>query len=261
MRNRRKNRQAGTTLVEMVVTLLLFGILMGMIVGILSPAAKIFIRLQRLQYAQAIVDNTIRQLCTLAEGATEYVKIYEDCGPATDISLAADGGHANGAGVAEGLALEFVNTEGYIVLISAQGCGVTGLYQSDQRMGKAEAVDGGRLLARYYAPSVASNTYEYIWKRESPTGTGQEMAARAVGRVFPEGYYMGNELEIVFSYPEDEAGKIPADTEPVNYLEAEVRLYRDGEGGKVLAARDSVVLDFRYPLVRKDGVTARTDDP
>ncbi len=258
MRKRKKNRQAGTTLVEMVVTLLLFSILMGMIVGILSPAAKIFIRMQRLQYAQAIVDNTIQQLRSLTEEATEYLKIYEDCSPQTDLSQAGTGGNAGGQGAAEGLALEFVNAEGYIVLISAQGCEKTGLYQSDQRVGETEAVEGGRLLARYYAPSGVSDTYEYIWKREDPAGAGWEMAARAVGRVFPEGYYMGNDLEIMFFYPEDAAGNIPAETEAVRYLEAEVRLYRDGGEGRVLAAQERVVLDFRYPLVRNDQVTART---
>ena len=58
----RRYRKSGTSLVEMVVTLLVFGIMMTMMVGVLSPAAKIFVRIQKLQYAQIILDNTIQEL-------------------------------------------------------------------------------------------------------------------------------------------------------------------------------------------------------
>ena len=53
----RRYRKSGISLVEMVVTLLIFSIMMTMMVGVLSPAAKIFIRIQKLQYAQIILDN------------------------------------------------------------------------------------------------------------------------------------------------------------------------------------------------------------
>ena len=58
---KRKGR-SGTTLVEMVVTMLLSGMMMAMIAGIMSPAAKMFVRIQKQQFAQLIMDNTISQL-------------------------------------------------------------------------------------------------------------------------------------------------------------------------------------------------------
>ena len=44
------------SLVEMIVILLVFGIMMTMMVGILSAATKIYMRIQRLQNAQIILD-------------------------------------------------------------------------------------------------------------------------------------------------------------------------------------------------------------
>ena len=57
------------TLVELVVSMLLVAIIMAMVVGILSPAAKIFLRMQKLQYAQQILDNTAAQLQDMAGGS------------------------------------------------------------------------------------------------------------------------------------------------------------------------------------------------
>ena len=66
----RRYRKSGISLVEMVVTLLIFSIMMTMMVGVLSPAAKIFIRIQKLQYAQIILDNTIQELRGMTRDAT-----------------------------------------------------------------------------------------------------------------------------------------------------------------------------------------------
>ena len=80
MKKRWKRRQIkggeGTTLVELVVAMLLLGIIMTMIVGILSPAARLFLRMERLQRAQVILDNVILELQGIADNATGYVKIY-----------------------------------------------------------------------------------------------------------------------------------------------------------------------------------------
>ena len=55
---KRKGR-SGTTLVEMVVTMLLSGMMMAMIAGIMSPAAKMFVRIQKQQFAQLIMDLSL----------------------------------------------------------------------------------------------------------------------------------------------------------------------------------------------------------
>ena len=68
--------------------------------------------------------------------------------------------------------------------------------------------------------------------------------------VFPDRYYMGNYLEITYSYP---PGTSP--DEKVDYLEAEVRLYGDEEKNE-LVVKESVVLDLRYNVNRRDGATA-----
>ena len=109
----RKSRKSGMSLVEMVVTLLIFGIMMTMMVGVLSPAAKIFIRIQKLQYAQIILDNTIQELRGMTRDATGHVKIYEKCG--------SNDGLADQTGRDFGQGLEFVNEDGYVVLISTEG--------------------------------------------------------------------------------------------------------------------------------------------
>ena len=54
--------KSGTSLVEMVAALLIFSILMTMIVAVIHPASKIFVQMQRLQYAQVILDNTMQEL-------------------------------------------------------------------------------------------------------------------------------------------------------------------------------------------------------
>ena len=68
--------RAGTTLVELVVAMVIFGIMMTMVVGILSPAAKLFLHMEDLQRAEVILDNTVQELYGIAEEATGYVKIY-----------------------------------------------------------------------------------------------------------------------------------------------------------------------------------------
>ena len=197
----------------MVVTLLVFGIMMTMMVGVLSPAAKIFVRIQKLQYAQIILDNTIQELRGMTRDATGYIKIYEKCGETDRI--------ADQTGAQSGQGLEFVNEDGYVMLISTEGCPDTGIYRGSQLLSTVNPGDvpAGRLFARYYV-------------REK------------------DGYYMGNYLEITFSYP---SGTSPDGK--VDYLEAEVRLYSDAEKNEMVV-KESVVLDLRYHVNRQDRVTA-----
>ena len=237
----RKSRKSGMSLVEMVVTLLIFGIMMTMMVGVLSPAAKIFIRIQKLQYAQIILDNTIQELRGMTRDATGHVKIYEKCG--------SNDGLADQTGRDFGQGLEFVNEDGYVVLISTEGCPSTGIYRGSQLLSTVNLgyVPAGRLFARYY---VREKDAKYHYEDAS----GQPIA-RAVSSIFTDGYYMGNYLEIIFSYPPS-AGP----DEVVDYLEAEVRIYGDEQRNE-LVVKESVVLDLRYEVKRQDGITANRMTP
>ena len=70
-------KRDGTTLVETIVTMLLISIMFAMAATALSSAAKVFVREQRLQYAQSILDTTMTELRGIVENADGYIKIYE----------------------------------------------------------------------------------------------------------------------------------------------------------------------------------------
>lgn len=250
MEKTRKRRNAGTTLVELVVAMLLFSMISLIVIGVLSPAAKIFVRMQRLQFAQIILDNTIDELRTIVQEATEYVKIYENGKEVTDIIST---GTAGDNGKDQGLALEFLNQQGYVVLVSTQGCGETTIVRggklTDQEI---EVQEAGRLLTRYYAREKGTNRL-YLY-----TDSDETLISRAVSSVFTEGYYMGNYLKITFSYPTDAGGNvIHLDTDAdVAYLVADVELYGDQELTELIV-QDSVILDFKYPVKCKNSPTAK----
>lgn len=233
---RRLQSRSGATLVEMVVTLLLFGIMMSMVVAVVSPASKLFLRMQRLQRAQVILDNTIYELQAIAEQATEYVKIYSA------------GGDTTGAGgTGSGPMAEFVSPEGYVTLVSAEGCPPTHILMGGTDVETVDGVDEGRLLVRYYSRDISADPSlgaSYQYKKD-----GTE-AARAVARPFADGYYMGNYLKIEFSFP----GGI-AEGAAVDYVNAKVELYSDEERTQLVVWED-VVLELRYAAERVDAVTA-----
>lgn len=284
----RQKALAGTTLVEMVVTLLVFGILMSMVVAVLHPATKIFIRMQKLQYAQVILDNTIQELrgMVLEASGDGYVKVYARCevggtGDATDLTSGSSS--ANGYDIRDSLvnqptgrALEFVNLDGYAVLISADGIPDTDIYMGTENISSEDAIDKGRLAVRYY---VRNTNGKYNYKRgEIPN---RSYVARAVTPVFADGwkngnagpvtgYYMGNYLELEFSYPDTFEIVRDADGNPIldangnqqeyySYLNVKVSLYSAPERKpEHLVAQDTAVLDFRYPIKRLAGtVTAQ----
>lgn len=233
---RRIKGKSGLTLVELVVSMLLVSIMMAMVVGILSPAAKIFLRMQKLQYAEQILDNVAAQLRSMTGEATQYVKIYEDVDHIVDTK-----------GKDKGPVLEFVNPEGYVTLLYAGDDEIPAmdLMLEDTKIGTSEAVGKGRLSARYYnITDIAQYKYHYT-KSGSPV-------ARAVGKVFADGYYMGNYLQIEFAYP---AGT--TDGGSVTYLEATLSLYNNDDlQEEHLVAKEQTVLDLRYSVVRKDAETA-----
>lgn len=248
----RKKHKAGTTLVELVVSMLLFSMISLIVIGVLSPAAKMFVRMQRLQFARIILDNTIDELRGIVQEAAGYVKIYENGAETSDI-IGVDGDGMQGT--CEGPALEFLNSQGYVVLVSAQGCGETAIVRGGKLTEqKIEAQGGGRLLTRYYAsePGIDSS---YVYTDADKA----LLVSRAVSSVFPDGYYMGNYLEIVFSLPKDDDGSVITlrPDEIVGYLVADVRLYRD-EALTDLVVSDSVILDFKYPVKYREETTARS---
>lgn len=216
-----------------MVTLLLITILMAMAAVSLSSAFRIFLRIQKAQYAQSVLDTAMTELRTLTKDATVYVKIYGD---GTDVT--------GKPGASTGDAIEFMNKEGYVVLLTTDGCAQTDLYITGRNTGKADAVDAGELLARYYFPQ-GGITAGYTYAEE------QTPVARAVAAVFGKGFYMGNYLEVTYSFPDS-----VAEGATVDGITATLKLYADEAHTKELAS-DTELLSFRHRVVRKDAVTAK----
>lgn len=266
----------------MVATLLVFSILMSMVVAVLHPATKTFIRMQKLQYAQIILDNTIRELqgITLEASGNGYVKIYRECrlnatGGATELT-GDSSGSGEGLGYDEGKALEFVNLDNYVMLLSVDGIPPTDIYMGTTKIGEEEGIEAGRLAARYYAYN--NNMFDY---KEVIGGT-TTYVARAVTPVFADGYnkngssgpvsgyYMGNYLGLEFSFPapcrvetdppDPVTGTVTAH-EYYDYVNVKVSLYDNPDRKpEQLVAEDTAVLDFRYPIERRNTVTAKNTD-
>lgn len=224
----------GTTLVEIMVSLLLITILLAMAAGALSSAFRIFLRIQKTQYAQSVLDTAMTELRTQTKDATVYVKIYDSGNEVADRE-----------GTDSGAALEFMNKEGYVVLLTTDGCEQTSLYITDKLTGTAEQVGSGELLARYYFPQ-SGITAGYTYAK------GQTPVARAVAAVFGKGFYMGNYLEVTYSFPHG-----VADGATVDGITATLKLYADEAHTKELAS-DTELLSFRHRVARKDAVTAIT---
>ena len=229
---KKENRKKGTTLVEMIVTLLLISIMMTMAAASLSSAAKIFVRVQKTQYAQSITDTVMTELRTITKDASGYVKIYPE----------ESGFQPEAAGSTTGTCLEFLNPDGYVELVSTDGCEKTQIYIGDNKNGSADAVEKGQLLIRYYTRNSTTGRY-FCRKNETP-------AARAVATSFGKGFYMGNYLEIEYSVPSG-----TTDGTKVSSIVAKVTLYSDRDR-KHAVASDTELLEFRNPLIYTTAVTA-----
>ena len=229
---KKENRKKGTTLVEMIVTLLLISIMMTMAAASLSSAAKIFVRVQKTQYAQSIADTVMTELRTITKDASGYVKIYPK----------ESGFQPEAAGSTTGTCLEFLNPDGYVELVSTDGCEKTQIYIGDNKNGSADAVEKGQLLTRYYTRNSTTGKY-FCRKNETP-------AARAVATAFGKGFYMGNYLEIEYSVPSG-----TTDGTKVSSIVAKVTLYSDRDR-KHAVASDTELLEFRNPLIYTTAVTA-----
>ncbi len=234
MKKRRRGRE-GMTLVELIVSLALLGIMMVMVIGVMSPAAKTFARMQRLQFAQIMLDNVEDEIRAQLQNAVGNVKIYGDSGNVADTP-----------GAGSGAVLEFVNTDSYVTLLSADGCGKTTLMRSGQAMGSEEA-PAGRLLLRYYWQQKAAsggNPYGYHYMENG------KPVARAVQQVFSNKYYMGNYLKLQFSFPD---GVNEGDS--VGFVNVRAELYRDPARTDLLVSEEFVA-ELRYQATRQDQKTA-----
>lgn len=239
---KRLKRKEGMTLVETVVSMLLIMIMLTMVVAVVSPAFRVFIRMQRLQFAQMVLDNVEEDMKAELRNATTYVKIYDkDSEDGTGI--------INTEGVNKGEVLEYVNTQGYIVLVSANGCAETDIYRGMTKSGQYDSVPSGQLLYRYYlnTKSVNEQTATYNYTMD---GTP---SARAATTAFGSGYYMGNYLKIEFAFSDETCNN--GDT--INYIKVSAYLYDSSEmKDEDLVAQEDFLVDFRYKVVMEDGKTA-----
>ena len=146
------------------------------------------------------------------------------------------------AGSTTGTCLEFLNPDGYVELVSTDGCEKTQIYIGDNNNGSADAVEKGRLLTRYYTRNSTTGKY-FCQKNGTP-------AARAVATAFGKGFYMGNYLEIEYSVPSG-----TTDGTKISSIVAKVTLYSDKDRKHVVAS-DTELLEFRNPLIYTTAVTA-----
>ena len=128
-------KKEGTTLVETMVCLLLISIMLAMAASALSAASRIFVRVQRTQYAQSILDTAMTELRTITQNASGYVKIYDIPAASAEKSENITENITESTGKLRGNTVEFINEEGYVVLVSTNGCEDTDLYIQNNRTG------------------------------------------------------------------------------------------------------------------------------
>lgn len=234
-----RRRREGMTLVELIVSLALMSILMVMVVGIISPAAKVFVRMQRVQFAQLILDNVEDEIRSQMQEAVDGIKIY-------NLSGAGSGSVAGLSGAGNGNVLEYLNTDSYVTLMSADGCNETVLMRSGQETGK-DSANSGRLLMRYYWQEKEGSETDAYGYTYSDNG---KPVARAMQQVFSDKYYMGSYLKLQFSFPDG-----IATGEQVEYIRVNAALYQD-EGYTDLLTSEDFVVPLRYKANRVDAITA-----
>lgn len=230
-----RDMRAGTTMTELVVSMCLLELLGMMLLAIISPAAKLFVRMQRVLMAQSVTDNVTEEIRSQLQDAANTIHIYNTADGSVPNPLTATGDK-------NGTLLEYLNTDGYVVLISADGCGETSLFRGNTAAGKAAAVDGGQLLMRYYWPTFTGtgNDYQYTYIQDGA------LSARSVNPVFTKKYYMGMYLDVSFSFPDG-----VAEGDQVSYLNLNVSLYEDETKAKLLSEEETVVR-LRYQMTRSE---------
>lgn len=215
--------RGGMTLVELLVAASLLCVVITMFAAALRPAAETTRRIEDLNNAQIIADDLLETLRGEIENAQTYIKCYP-----SGSSIAGDSGAA-----ANGSSIEFKNSDGFAVLLSAEGCADTAIVRTTTAAGTttAKAIAPGYLIERWYRLST-DNTYIF-----SENGTP---TARALTAVYdPKGFYMGFTVKLDFSvdYTEQAAKSVTAT----------VTVYRGGtqkSANKMYS--DSLVIDLRY---------------
>lgn len=222
--------RGGMTLVELLVAASLLCVVITMFAAALRPAAETTRRIEDLNNAQIIADDLLETLRGEIENAQTYIKCYP-----SGSHIAGDSGAATG-----GSSIEFKNSDGFAVLLSAEGCADTAIVRTTAAAGTttAKAIAPGYLIERWYRLST-DNTYTF-----SENGTP---TARALTAVYdPKGFYMGFTVKLDFSvdYTEQAAKSVTAT----------VTVYR---GGTQMYS-DSLVIDLRYsPKFTNRQITAK----
>ena len=224
--------QTGTTLVELIVCAALLCLLITMFAGALHPAAEMSRRLQDMNNAQLIADDLLETIRSQLEDAQDYVKCYADGGPNSIVGT---------TGAAEGSAIEFRTGDGYILLLTAQGCDDTDLRRTadDGAGGTTEvitpmkAVPAGRLLLRYYYSADGTG---YTYTRDG------KPVAQGLTSPYGTGFYMGFTTALHF--------EINAANHTVDVT---VTLNRS-DGTKLLS--DHLLVDLRYQPPLRTAATA-----
>lgn len=225
-------QQAGTTLIEMIVCAGLLCLLITMFAGALHPAAVMSRRLQDMNHAQLIADDLLETIRAQLEDAQDYVKCYADGGPSSIVGA---------TGAARGSAIEFRSSDGYVILMTAQGCDATDLRRTaeDGAGGTTEvitpmdAVPTGRLLLRYY---YSADGTSYVYTRDGkPTAQG-------LTSPYGTGFYMGFTTALSF------------EVNNTNHtVDVTVTLTRS-DGTKILS--DHLLVDLRYQPPLRTAATA-----
>lgn len=227
--------RGGMTLVELLVAASLLCVVITMFAAALRPAAETTRRIEDLNNAQIIADDLLETLRGEIENAQTYIKCYP-----SGSHIAGDSGAATG-----GSSIEFKNSDGFAVLLSAEGCADTAIVRTTTAAGTttAKAIAPGYLIERWYRLST-DNTYTF-----SENGTP---TARALTAVYdPKGFYMGFTVKLDFSvdYTEQAAKSVTVT----------VTVYRGGtqtSANKMYS--DSLVIDLRYsPKFTNHQITAK----
>lgn len=215
--------RGGMTLVELLVAASLLCVVITMFAAALRPAAETTRRIEDLNNAQIIADDLLETLRGEIENAQTYIKCYP-----SGSHIAEDGGAATG-----GSSIEFKNSDGFAVLLSAEGCADTAIVRTTTAAGTttAKAIAPGYLIERWYRLST-DNTYTF-----SENGTP---TARALTAVYdPKGFYMGFTVKLDFS--------VDCTEQAAKSVTATVTVYRGGtrtSANKMYS--DSLVIDLRY---------------
>ena len=222
--------RGGMTLVELLVAASLLCVVITMFAAALRPAAETTRRIEDLNNAQIIADDLLETLRGEIENAQTYIKCYP-----SGSKIAEDGGAAT-----DGSSIEFKNSDGFAVLLSAEGCADTAIVRTTTAAGTttAKAIAPGYLIERWYRLST-DNTYTF-----SENGTP---TARALTAVYdPKGFYMGFTVRLDFS--------VDYTPQAAKSVTATITIYR---GGTQMYS-DSLVIDLRYsPKFTNHQITAK----